>query len=370
MIKRTILIALVCVTITGKSYANWPVFDANGYSALVAIEGAILSVNATLLLILAAEEMTGQAIESGHKQIQGAITKGFEWHIKEMRNLMMGQIAAEKKMDSFKANGTPGKTPFVCCDEDSKMEIAIGHDRINKTVASIRENIAQFNNEFATRKNSMDAIRNIPDVVTNAENIFPTGNTLSNKEEAGSLKNAVMMSYLITNPYPSLTIDDDLKETTHGKEYLAAKKVIDANISLPQMAMSEIIANKTASYDLGVWATQMHKSMGKDKAVQPTGVIEGKISADALLDTLTAIRYANPNWSLDIHTKSTEGLLRELLIMDSVTMEFMRRQTKLMQNMLAMMAQSGSLKIASMNDELKALRIKALEETLRKGSTE
>ena len=314
--------------------------------------------------------MTGQAIESGHKQIQGAITKGFEWHIKEMRNLMMGQIAAEKKMDSFKANGTPGKTPFVCCDEDSKMEIAIGHDRINKTVASIRENIAQFNNEFATRKNSMDAIRNIPDVVTNAENIFPTGNTLSNKEEAGSLKNAVMMSYLITNPYPSLTIDDDLKETTHGKEYLAAKKVIDANISLPQMAMSEIIANKTASYDLGVWATQMHKSMGKDKAVQPTGVIEGKISADALLDTLTAIRYANPNWSLDIHTKSTEGLLRELLIMDSVTMEFMRRQTKLMQNMLAMMAQSGSIKIASMNDELKALRIKALEETLRKGSTE
>ena len=366
IVKQIVLVIMICTTIGVRpSSAYWMVYDVNAYLTLLSIEAVILELNATMYLLYQAEKKTGKTIAASHTEIQATIQKGFEWHANEMRNLILGQMAAESKITNFKTTGEPSKAPFASYEENLKVSINAGNDTVTETLQSVRKNLEDFNKKFAGRKKSMDAIRKIPETVTSAENLFPSNNTLTNEgeDESGSLSNAMMMSYLITNPYPALEIDDDLKATSHGKEYDAIKKLQEANLALPQMAMSEIIANKTATYELEDWLKQMYTAMGKEG--EPEGVVDGKISADATLDALTSIRYANPNWTLDIHTKSTQGLLRELLAMDSVTLEFMRRQTRLMQNIMALMAQSNAHKIASMNDDLQKLRAKALKEAVR-----
>ena len=345
-------------------YCPYFVEDATSNAVRRSILSQLVKTGSLAGKLLAQMLETIRITSESSQKTKATIQKGFEWHANEMRNLILGQMAAESKITNFKTTGEPSKAPFSCCEENLKVSINAGNDTVTETLQSVRKNLEGFNKKFAGRKKSMDAIRKIPETVTSAENLFPSNNTLTNggEDESGSLTNAMMMSYLITNPYPALEIDDDLKATSHGKEYDAIKKLQEANLALPQMAMSEIIVNKTATYELEDWLKQMYTAMGKEG--EPEGVVDGKISADATLDTLTSIRYANPNWTLDIHTKSTQGLLRELLAMKSLKMEFMRRQMKMMQIINVLMAQNIAADMHA-NDGMQQLRTNAIKEKVK-----
>ncbi|BBO86769.1 hypothetical protein DSCO28_73350 (plasmid) [Desulfosarcina ovata subsp. sediminis] len=293
------------------------------------------------------------------------ITKGFEAHIQALRNLLVEQTVAERKIENYMDYGTPGRSPYASCDEESRVDVTMGRKNTAEASVMIRENIASFNTGFEDRKASMEAIRDLPEAATSAENIFPKDNTLQvDGDDEGTVTNAVRWVQIATNPYPDLTVQEELEETPSGKDYEAVKKIKEASLTLPQLALSDIIANKTPSHELGDWAEQMNAIMGQSGT--PACVVDGKISADALLDMLTDLRYANPNWPIDIHSKSTVGILRELLLMRSVHLEFKRRQMVLLQHLSAMLA-TKTAKENNLSEELEQMRKKAMEERAKGG---
>ena len=288
------------------------------------------------------------------------ITKGFEAHIQALRDLLVERTVAERKIDNFLNYGTPGRAPYVSCDEESRVDVTLGPKNTAEAGVAVRENIESFNGMFVTRRASMAAIRDLPEAVTSAENVFPKGNTLQTDGEGeGSVTNAVRWAQVVTNPYPDLETNDALKETASGQDYEAIKKIKEASLTVPQLALSDLIAHKTPSHELGNWAEQMNQIMGQSGT--PSCVVDGKISADALLNMLTDLRYANPNWPIDIHSKSTAGLLRELLLMRSVHLEFKRRQMELLQHLSAMLA-TKTARDNNLSGELEEIRAEAMQE--------
>ena len=365
MIKRlTIALAIVLLTVTSVHPSGYPVYDMLAHMTLMMIKSSLQAVNSTLGQVVQQTEKFGETIASGHNTIQAAVTKGFETHIQELRNLLVEQTVAERKIDNFLTYGTPGRAPYVSCDEESRVDVTLGRKNTAEAGVAVRENIESFNGMFVNRRSSMAAIRDLPEAVTSAENVFPQGNTLQTDGEGeGSVTNAVRWAQIATNPYPDLKANEELKGTPSGQDYEAVKKIKEANLTVPQLALSDIIAHKTPSHELGTWAEQMNQIMGQSGT--PSCVVDGKISADALLDMLTDLRYSNPNWPIDIHSKSTDGLLRELLLMDSVNLEFQRRNLVLLQHIVAMVAQDSTDEAKKMGRLLDEYRTKAMSENAK-----
>ncbi|BBO86770.1 hypothetical protein DSCO28_73360 (plasmid) [Desulfosarcina ovata subsp. sediminis] len=331
---------------------------------LQTIQASLQAVNQTLAQVVKETETLGETIASGHNTIQAAVTKGFEAHIQALRNLLVEQTVAERKIENYMDYGTPGRAPYASCDEESRVDVTLGRKNTAEASVMIRENIASFNTGFGERKASMEAIRELPEAVTSAENIFPKDNTLQmDGDDEGTVTNAVRWVQIATNPYPDLTVQEELEETPSGKDYEAVKKIKEASLTVPQLALSDIIANKTPSHELGDWAEQMNAIMGQSGT--PACVVDGKISADALLDMLTDLRYANPNWPIDIHSKSKDGLLRELLLMDSVNLEYQRRNLVLLQHIVAMVAQDTTDEAKKMGRLMDEYRTQAISEKAR-----
>ena len=92
--------------------------------------------------------------------------------------------------------------------------------------------------------------------------------------------------------------------------------------------------------------------------------VNGKISMNELLETLTNLRFANQDWAAGqdgLHGKTKAGVLRELLLsrIDKLMLEY--QKLRWLDRMAAVMAQKQLARNNEMNQALKHAQINALQ---------
>jgi len=85
----------------------------------------------------------------------------------------------------------------------------------------------------------------------------------------------------------------------------------------------------------------------------PPEIVGGMISAETLLDMEVASRYRNPTYITDIHRKTKTGVVRELLAVEAINMEFNRLELVTQQYLTALQAsRSATTAQQSSNEHL------------------
>lgn len=163
-------------------------------------------------------------------------------------------------------------------------------------------------------------------------------NTMTEEQSA----EASRVAFVITNQVPDYKlISPEHFSTEVGEKYQSFRKIKIAKISLSQKIMASYLARKAAVYPLGEWANSI-----KDKTfdVSESIVVDGKVSADTILDLEVRSRFMNPQFEKRLHTKNEVGVLHEILAMRNVNLEFQRLELEHQEYMTALAAfRSGTL---------------------------
>ena len=157
-----------------------------------------------------------------------------------------------------------------------------------------------------------------PDVKQMVEGIFPLDRTLT----AEQLAQAHEAIKTLADPRPLPMPTDDQKDNT------AAGLVHQGRIQTAQEALNHHVAfhAPTLPPEVAQWAVEQWKQAGAQGT--PPGVVDGKMSEAALLNLLVQARTGNPNWYTQIASATEAGLLRELVLMQSVQLQLQHRNTE------------------------------------------
>lgn len=161
-----------------------------------------------------------------------------------------------------------------------------------------------------------------PDVKQMVEGMFPLDRTLT----AEQLAQAHEAIKTLADPRPLPMPTDDQKENTAaGQTYAAARLVHQGRIQTAREALDHHVAfhAPTLPPEVAQWAVEQWKQAGAQGT--PPGVVDGKISEAALLNLLVQARAGNPNWYTQIASATEAGLLRELVLMQSVQLQLQHR---------------------------------------------
>jgi hypothetical protein len=149
---------------------------------------------------------------------------------------------------------------------------------------------------------------------------------------------ASRVAFVITNQVPDYKLispEHYLKKP--GEKYQSFRKMKIAKISLSQKIMANYLARKAAVYPLGEWANNIQK---KTADISESAVVDGKVSADTILDLEVRSRYMNPQFEKQLHTKNEIGVLHEILAMQTVNLELQRLELEHQEFMTALTAYS------------------------------
>lgn len=206
-----------------------------------------------------------------------------------------------------------------------------------------RNSNAESSNEI---RHQLDAFLDESSLSAGSTLMGDDGNTMSNEQIAEAAK----VAFIITNQSP----DYKMTSPEHylrraGEKYNSFRKMKIAKISLSQKIMANYLARKSAVYPLGEWASVIKEHTAD---ISESNVVDGKVSADTILDLEVRQRYMNPMFEKNLHTKNEKGVLEEILAMQTVDLEFQRLELEHQEYMTALTAyQSGSL-AQGMNEAL------------------
>ncbi|MDR2353565.1 MAG: hypothetical protein LBF22_10510 [Deltaproteobacteria bacterium] len=143
----------------------------------------------------------------------------------------------------------------------------------------------------------------------------------------------------LSNPLPPFNLPEEFLETPAGRAYLAQKKDFETRQAFYQGILSQRVANLSPTTEgLADWAQDKWQQMGGQG--EPPGLVEGRLSEDSLFWYLTNQRLASANWFENVvPTLPEAGLLRELVTMEAVVLELLRRQNTHLENISFLLAQ-------------------------------
>lgn len=238
-------------------------------------------------------------------------------------------------------NYSEASTSLTPCEDQEKaigiMEGAASKKMAEKTMYNAlmkRNSDASSSNEIRVK---LDAFIDNRSVSAGSILFLDSGNTMTQEQSA----EANRVASIITNQVPDYKlISPEHFSTEVGEKYQSFRKMKIAKISLSQKIMTSYLARKAAVYPLGEWAGNI-----KDKTFDSEAIaVDGKVSADTILDLEVNSRYMDPQFEKKLHTKFEAGVLHEILAMQAVNLEFQRLELEHQEFMTALTAyRSGTL---------------------------
>jgi len=290
------------------------------------------------------EKNRGYAQVSHQEAITAAIEKTSEAHMMSFAGTLKTHAVTQAIADNNVDFSALAQSSYACCIETECNNINNGNPTRDGSYQNFYNSAYNYYT-FGTSKhmsnkmltNSLSAASGGGKV--KATNVFPDDDNIVPGDINQVLENTILV--INPNPFPALT-NPHHRNTPSGQAYRALKKIKNTQLAVPQLALSEIVANKKSNYMMQDWVDQMAKSIGAG----PThpNIEMGLMSADGILGLQTEARYANPNWVLDFHRKPIAGLLRELAMMEAVNLEFERRILQSAEKEVFMAATSSSQK--------------------------
>jgi hypothetical protein len=239
-----------------------------------------------------------------------------------------GAAVGREIMSTIDLYGALSQPGGLCGSSTIGAGVQIGARNSQVIHQSMREKqIAHAN--AAGGKKPVDFLKRIaagdhPDEKEMTEALFPLEHTL----KADQVAKAHEAVKTLSNPQPLPLVTDAQKNTPAGQTYHAARKVHEARLAAATEAMNQHVAYHapTLPEDVTAWAVEQWKSAGGSG--EPPGVVEGKLSEAGLFKLLTQLRTGNPNWFGNIATLNNTGLLREIVIMQAISLDLARRQNE------------------------------------------
>jgi len=235
--------------------------------------------------------------------------------------------------------------------EDQKKAIGVLEGSANQNIiGKIAYDAMMERNSNSTSSNEtrikLDAFIDDRSATAGLVLLLDGGNSMASEQSA----EASRVAFVITNQLPDYElISADKYSSEIGEKYQSFRKIKIAKISLSQKIMANYLARKAAVYPLGAWADKIKE---KTYDISESGVVDGKVSADTILDLEVRSRYQNPQFEKELHTKLQAGVLHEILAMQAVNLEFQRLELEHQEFMTALTAYRGGSLAQKMNGAL------------------
>lgn len=279
---------------------------------------------------LAAQKQFAGQIETTKKAQIAAVVAAIKQHA-------VALIAHKNAMNYSSGS----KSSTACADQEKAVGIVEGSANQNMAEAKIYESMIDRNSNASSSHETKDKLDGFIDANSGTAGsilLQDGGNTMTKEQ----LAEASRVAFVITNQVPDYKLISEKHFSTEvGEKYQSFRKMKIAKISLSQKIFASYLARKAAVYPLGQWANTI-----KDKTFDKSesAVVDGKVSADTILDLEVSSRYMNPQFEKELHTNLEAGVLREILAMRAVSTEFERLELEHQEYMTALTAfRSGSL---------------------------
>ena len=311
-------------------------------TGFIASEASLMSVSSqitTLQGTLAAQlHLIGSSIASQEGALISTIDSQFKNENNQIRHsanaARIGQIKAQQALAM-----APDEQPQNLCDAPG---LGAGIQVGSQTNADLTQKIAAASNTHDTtftRPIDADAaVMQSPSAVFGPAPPFVPGGSLS-PVQSGIASQWINAD---TAPYPLPAIPATSNPSPSAMRYDAAVRVDTARLAVPQETEAMIVALHTASLNVGTWPSDTWAAMTDKSGGVPPGVVNGHISDNALTRLQVAARYANPSWYAGLVTKNTQGLLREVALMDAVRMHMQYTELRLTERMAMMISQMAA----------------------------
>lgn len=280
---------------------------------------------------------------SNEKDLQGAIKSAAEGDTSAFASTLKEHAITQRVVKQTSYLGPSSQSSYACCSEDIKgipsgdasrrnQDDTIYKNMLdrNEKYLSTYEVVNELKTEYTTKK---------AEDVVDGKHLFPLEGSL-NKDE---LTAGTILANFITNPVPPAQLKEGQLNTNAGETYEMLRKTYLIRLAPAQKAFSTLLASRAPVYDMKDWADELANSMGTGGEMLE--IKEGKLSEDQVMKARIAARYDNPNWSIDLHKKTRNGLLRELVVMKSIKLELLRRRLETAMTSRTILASNLAIKL-------------------------
>lgn len=283
-----------------------------------------------------AVKQMGRSTKSEQKKITAAINKNFETQNSVLRQTVASLGVSMKKMENMKTFGPQSKAYGAGMVEDRFNTVMSGRSAESGLAAHFSQSIDQHARGFDRHHERILYYDQEDASSVSPSFFFPRDATLSGDE----LGKALFAIKSVVDPFPSPGLPEKYQETGKADAYEALRKIKYSRLAMPVSVISDITSSYAPVVELGEWGEKMYERM--EGSGEPPQLEDGKISVMGYIDMMVNARFANQDWHSGqdgIHGMTEAGLLREMLVMESVNMEMQRRQTRYMQQTAGLLAQ-------------------------------
>ncbi len=348
MIKKiklyTLCIIVLCFPI--NTYSAVPVI----HPTTLAVDAAIIAIkqffNSLLESIVDLERDVEEELAANKKDTAATIETVAKAEAASFAAVHQNHAVAMNVMKNNADYSPLAQSSYACCGKNLGIGLVNGKNQEKIYQEAIHTGVKDYNNQFISNEVAYDTL--LPAInntrVDQPWAIFPLHETSTDDPE--DIAGAIILN---TNPLPVKTLPNNLLNTAPGQHYEVLRKIQLGKMALPQGIMSEVASHQTPSYPLDDWLAQMEKARGIPSGTSEA-VVNGKLSADAVLKTQVYSRYGNPNYGVDLHRKYPSGLLREMIEMETINLEIQRRLLVTEEQRLALFAQDHASQIIKQYD--------------------
>jgi len=331
---------------------------ANGgpFATPMGVSSAATSAAST---VTTSVKMVGKSLKMSQKKVVASINKNFEAQNSILRQILTSLGTSRQKMKNLRMFGPQSKAYGVGLTENRMQDVMTGIKAKNALSGKIQSELADHSREMwkKSQRNFFLATRDSSTVSPSF--FFSHNSTLSRKQ----LENVIYSTWAIVDPFPSPKLPDSIQGTEMAEKYSSKRKIKYSYLAQPTSVMSDIVSSYAPTIKLGGWAEKMYRKMGGGG--KPPQTVNGKTSLMGYIDLMVDSRFANQQWysgKKGIHSKTPTGLLRELLVMESVKMKMQNQQMRRMQQMTGLLAQEQAMKTGErLNDSLDKLYGKVVQ---------
>lgn len=322
------------VGVAGYCYATaiGPIASATDVSA---VSAQITSLQGSLAMQL---QRLGAAVSAGNQSLASTIDTQFRHEDNLLQRLYVQSDTAQIRAQTA-INESPNNTPQNMCDAPSMAAgVLTGGATARDLTGTISQAAAAHDKGFSRSSDEAHTIISAPQGTYSTPVIFNGAGTMTTAQIAQA--HDWMLAATAPNPLPMLPTAD--ATTTAGMRYAEAARIDNARLVVPQETMGFVTSLHAPTINVGTWATDTWDAMTDQSSGAPPGVVNGRISDNALIRLQVDSRYANPSWYGALMQKDTVGVLREIALMDAVRMHMRYEQLRLTERMAVMMAQEVS----------------------------
>lgn len=297
--------------------------------------------------------MLGDATESSQNMLTATFSESKKLSMQTIEDMIKGYSNAKEKMNQAYYFGEVSEAYLGDHIENMTPKIKIGNNAEKILSTTLNEDINQHANSYNHSHEIMDrySSQNMDDIIT--QNAIPKKNSYQLSE----FEKAIVNMKNIVNPFPSSTISDNTKETQSGKDYLVLKNIIKSNNAVSQKIINEIVSSYTPTLDVGDDVQAINEQI--DDAGQSVQIVDNKISPMSYLQYMSDMRFGDNKWIFGpsgLTSMSKTGVIREVLILESLLLEVDKRIAERLYQMNVALAQMTSDKVRTndmvMNKEL------------------